>query len=359
MRLLFFFWGSGDGGDATACIELARALKAHGASIKVAAYAFAKPVAFRERAIEAGLSEPILVKNPAKVFESGLNREDFDLIHVHHGTAIPKRTDIVPLRKMAGGLPIVLTAHGPTPLSEITYGGWRSNLSRRFAARWFEAVIVPSHAKAAEWQDLTPLSRNVVAIPNVVRFLTRKDKTAARNSFSLATGAEIVLFCSRLDPDKRPMAFVKSVEEAAKSRPNLLGVMAGTGELERECAAYIEERNLPMRMLGYVNDVQSLYSSADLFVQCSSHESFGITLFQAAAMGLSCVATDIPVFREIYGDFESIGWVGFGDRDLALAINDQLEHPPITCAQLELKERYSEAAVVKKHLKLYGRVLGK
>src|SRR5579862_4291789 len=102
MRLLCFFWGSGDGGDATAAIELARALRERGTHVTLAAYAFANPDAFQDRAIAAGFENPTMVDHPAKVFESGLKREDFDLIHAHHGTAIPKRTDIVPLRKMAG-----------------------------------------------------------------------------------------------------------------------------------------------------------------------------------------------------------------------------------------------------------------
>jgi len=361
MRLLLFFWGSGEGGDASATIELARSLAENGQPSTLAAYAFSNPEAFKQKALGAGLEEPILVQDPGEVFGLGrLQRGAFDLIHVHHGTPVPKRTDIVPLRKTAGGLPMVLTVHGPTPLSEITYGGWKSRLSRMISARWFRAVIVPSQAKVAEWRRMTPFSGNVVAIPNVVRFFKEIPRREARADFQIPADAKVALYCSRLDQEKQPMAFVRAIELAVPACPNLVGLMAGSGQMVNECAKYISAKGLPVRLLGYVTDVERLYSAANVFVQCSTYESFGITLLQAAALGLPCVASEIPVFREMYRELDSFAWWDLKcEQGLAEAITAQLEREPDTSGQMVLKDRYSESAVVQAHLALYRKVLGR
>ncbi len=396
MRLLLYFWGSGDGGDASACIELARALTSAGVNPKLVAYAFENPEVFKQKAAEAGLSEPTVIAEPNQAFEAGLNRSDFDLIHVHHGRAVPKRTDIVPLRHVARKSPMVLTAHGPTPLDQITYGGWKSRLSRIVSAKWFKAVIVPTQAKVEEWKKMTPLSGNVVAIPNVVRFFKAKDKCEARKTFGIPRDAKVALFCSRLDSEKRPMAFIKAIEHAAAKDPKTYGVMAGSGSLAKECQD--AAKDLPIKLLGYVNDVETLYSIADVFVQPSAYESFCITLLQAVALGLPCVASNIPVFKEMYGDLDSIEWWDSeGEIELGIAIvkqwttpqsanptlstsslntqhsSDPLPYPlPSTLyppddaepieglsSTLAIQDRFSESSVVKAHLALYTKVLGK
>jgi glycosyltransferase involved in cell wall biosynthesis len=257
------------------------------------------------------------------------------------------------------------------------------------SAKWFKAVIVPSQAKVEEWKKMTPFAGNVVAIPNVVKFFNPKDKCEARRTFGIPKDAKVALFCSRLDPEKRPLHFIKAIEHASTNNHNLIGVMAGSGELAAQCQE--QAKGLPIQMLGYVTDVETLYSAADVFVQPSAYESFAITLLQAVALGLPCVASDIPVFKEMYGELDSVQWwESENEEDLAEAILQQTERkpgsgnpthsisilntqhstlsgtpqPPLGPEPVEglpstLDSRYSEATVVKAHLDLYKRVLGK
>jgi glycosyltransferase involved in cell wall biosynthesis len=356
MRILLFFWGGGEGGDASAMLELARAFQCRNIEFDLAAHAFTRPDIFRRKACAYGLPEPVFVEDPSKVFENTrLHPTNFDLIHVHHGAAVPKRTYIAPLRTMAGGWPMVLTAHGPTPLNQITYGGWKSRLSRIVSATWFKAVIVPSKAKVAEWKAMTLLNKNVVAIPNVVRFFQPVDKACARARLSIQATAKVALFCSRLDAEKRPLSFIQAIREASKSDPHIVGLMAGSGELLEECESTILENDAPVRLLGYRDDLESLYSAADVFVQPSLYESFCITLLQAAALGIPCVAADIPVFREMYDGLQTFSWwTSEHSTDLAAQMLEAFSDRP---AANELGAVYSEEKVVEAHLKLYRRVL--
>jgi glycosyltransferase involved in cell wall biosynthesis len=58
-----------------------------------------------------------------------------------------------------------------------------------------------------------------------------------------------------------------------------------------------------LRELGYVRDEQmaSLFAHADLFVQPSFYEGFGMPAAEAASFGVRVVATDIPELREAAG----------------------------------------------------------
>src|SRR5437588_2396062 len=317
MNVLMLFWGGGEGGDAAATIELTRALQARAVTVKLAAYCLSHRNEFIKRAEAAGLNEGkdfFLIEDPENLWaQTGLRREEFDLLHVQHGRTIPKRTDILPLRRVADDLPVFLTAHGPLPLRTITYGGWKSRLSRFISPIWCQAIVVPSEAKRREWKRLTPFSRKVVAIPNVVRFLHRRDKAAARERLGISADAELVLFCSRLDEEKDPFTFIRAIAEVSRTRTNVLGVMAGSGALAWKCVALISELKAPVKSLGYQTELDWIYSSADVFVQPSLYESFCITILQAAEMGLPCLATDIPVFKEFYGAMPAFRWFEPGD----------------------------------------------
>jgi len=56
--------------------------------------------------------------------------------------------------------------------------------------------------------------------------------------------------------------------------------------------------------VGYVSDEElaSLYSNASLFVYPSIYEGFGIPPLEAMSLGCPVILSDIPVFREIFGD---------------------------------------------------------
>jgi glycosyltransferase involved in cell wall biosynthesis len=98
---------------------------------------------------------------------------------------------------------------------------------------------------------------------------------------------------------------------------------------------YQEQSNI--KFLKNISDQQLLgyYQNADLFVFPSLYEGFGIPLIEAMSQNLTCVASDIPVFREI-GD-ESVIYV------------DPLRIESIT---LGLKEGLSKKRQINNYFKL-------
>jgi glycosyltransferase involved in cell wall biosynthesis len=64
------------------------------------------------------------------------------------------------------------------------------------------------------------------------------------------------------------------------------------------------EKNPNVRYLGRVNDEKlvELYSNAQCFVYPSFYEGFGLPPLEAQACGCPIIISDIPVFKEIYGE---------------------------------------------------------
>ncbi|WP_245523743.1 glycosyltransferase family 4 protein [Treponema brennaborense] len=75
---------------------------------------------------------------------------------------------------------------------------------------------------------------------------------------------------------------------------------------------------------GKISDLQlkNLYKRARLLVQPSFYEGFGMPPLEALSLGTPAVISDIPVFREIYGDFPVIFFRTGDSDDLAKKLID-------------------------------------
>lgn len=114
-----------------------------------------------------------------------------------------------------------------------------------------------------------------------------------------------------------------------------------------------------LRMLGYVEDadVSALQEHAVALIQPSTSEGFGLTGLEALANGTPVLASDIPVFHEIYGDLAA-----FVDTSSARAMADalvQLEQKQdswrkkIAAAKEDLLKKYSWKKMAQETLRIY------
>jgi glycosyltransferase involved in cell wall biosynthesis len=101
-----------------------------------------------------------------------------------------------------------------------------------------------------------------------------------------------------------------------------------------------------LRELGYVRDEQmaALFAHADLFVQPSLYEGFGMPAAEAASFGVRVVATDIPELREAAGNCGI--FVQPSVEGLAQGILDALTMPK---PQAFAGATWDDAAAVMKH----------
>ncbi len=104
---------------------------------------------------------------------------------------------------------------------------------------------------------------------------------------------KIILSISRLEKEKR----VDMIIEAMKSIKNAELRIIGDGSQRK----YLEKlaEGLPIKFYGWRHDTAQFYKNADVFVNASLYEGYGMTLVEAHAAGLKILSTDVGVAKDV------------------------------------------------------------
>jgi glycosyltransferase involved in cell wall biosynthesis len=230
---------------------------------------------------------------------------------------LPNRADLVhyhtfgPLaqinRRMAKGK-TVLTAHS-TPRINVGNISLVKIINKRYPKiyRKFDHLITISKPCHEEVTAMVP-EMPVTFIPNGVNrefFKRDKEKRAAfRKMYNIPDDQEIVLSVAQLTPRKGLYDFLA----LARMFPEKTFVWVGGfpyGALSKD---WMRIRRLKREYSdnviypGYVRDIISPYSAADVFLMPSYAETFGLVILEALSCGLPVIARDIPEFHDVFGD---------------------------------------------------------
>jgi len=114
------------------------------------------------------------------------------------------------------------------------------------------------------------------------------------------------LWVGRFDLLKRVDLAVRAALHLAKDNEKYEFTFVGHGPRYDLIEQAVSNRKLGnVRLLGQINDgrlLAQLRQECDIYFSTSVHETFGRTLAEAMAAGMACVATDIPVSKEVGGD---------------------------------------------------------
>lgn len=116
--------------------------------------------------------------------------------------------------------------------------------------------------------------------------------------------AQTIVTVSRLEPEKNVGLTIDAFAIVRKTHPDVGLVIVGDGsqrkELERK-VAFLGLADAVQFMGGQV-DVFSAYAGADIYMQTSAYEGYGMALIEAALSGLPVVTTDVGVVGEVLVD---------------------------------------------------------
>ena len=101
-------------------------------------------------------------------------------------------------------------------------------------------------------------------------------------------------------------------ESAAEVEGSLL-VLAGDGELREEVRTLADELGVPIRLLGYVDDLGDWYAAFDALLLTSLNEGAPVVAIEAQAAGVPVVATDAGGTRTVVADGATGFVVPIGD----------------------------------------------
>ncbi len=111
---------------------------------------------------------------------------------------------------------------------------------------------------------------------------------------------DYILFVGSLDPRKNLLKLMEAMDYVPES-VKLKVVGCGNKSFSKSNNSI---RNQKIEILGYVSDeeLNELYRKARAFIYPSLYEGFGIPPLEAQAMGVPILISDIPVFKENFGN---------------------------------------------------------
>lgn len=116
------------------------------------------------------------------------------------------------------------------------------------------------------------------------------DMSAKRRELGIPEDAVLLLSVGELNNNKNHETVIRAIADM-----NLYYIIAGRGELQDKLENFIDTQKLRgrVKLLGFRSDVKELYEAADIFVFPSFREGLSLSLMEAMASGLPCVASRI------------------------------------------------------------------
>lgn len=217
-------------------------------------------------------------------------REEFDVIHAHDWLSFGAGI----AAKEVSGKPLVAQIHS----TEFDRSGG-NNINKKV----FE-IEKKGMQKADKIITVSNFTRNIVEekylikpeIISVVHNRINADEyRRGEDKFSRIKigGKKIVLFAGRITLQKGPDYFLKVAQRILGVDKNVLFIMAGRGDMEREIINEVARMGISEKVLftGFLKDkeLSYLYRMADVFVMPSVSEPFGIVALESILNGTPVV----------------------------------------------------------------------
>lgn len=244
----------------------------------------------------------------------------------------------------------------------------------RVLARVSDAIVAISPAIERELRDGFRIGRaaqyRVVPLGfDLSGFAAIDDRARAdaRIRLEVAANAEVVSTVGRLTAIKQHRLFLDAIAAAARTRPRLLALVAGDGELRDDLETYARQLGINdrVRFLGWRRDLPVIYGATDVFVLTSRNEGTPVALIEAMASGVPGVSTDVGGVKDVIDSSDVGARVADGDvAGLAAHIVRYLADPDLRRrtgqrGRAAVLDRYSLDRLVRDITALYRDLLAR
>jgi glycosyltransferase involved in cell wall biosynthesis len=178
----------------------------------------------------------------------------------------------------------------------------------------------------------------------------------------------MILSVGRLEKIKGHEFLIRSFAEVLKNHPDVFLVIIGEdwGEKARlkELVGSLKLKDKVI-FTGFLSHAQmpDAYVAADIFVNPSEHESFGIVILEAMACKRPCIATKVGAVSEIIDEKKTGLLVDYGNRkQLVLAMldllnNDDLQRKMGEKGRQRVIENFTWEKIGEDYIRVYESVL--
>jgi len=206
----------------------------------------------------------------------------------------------------------------------------------------------------------------IAFVPNGVEMEAAQHATAGfRRSLGIPSDAFVIVFLGRKHQIKRLDLLADAFIDVRAMHPSAHLILAGPDEhalmpaLMRRLSAHAGFVHVLDTVTG--NDKWALLRDADVFVQCSDSESFGLVVVEALAAGVPVVVTRTCPWPEVVSHGCGF-WVEQTAPAIAAAIATLIEDPARRLRMSEratafVRERYSWDIVAREMVQLYSEAI--
>lgn len=222
-------------------------------------------------------------------------REGIDIIHLH---SVSWLAVTCALLGCVLGIPRVLTLHGRFPALSNKFMNAIFNLEERLVIRMSSKTTCVSQ----DTKDFYELDSAVVVLNGVdiSRYHPDQDERRKRREDLKLGESFVLLFLGRWVAHKGIYDLIRVTRNLLRKEIDLKLLLVGSGEEERVKEA-IKRNSLQENvvLVGRVEDVAPFYQCSDLYVLYTSPlEGLPLTILEAMACGLPCVATSVSGITE-------------------------------------------------------------
>ncbi len=177
------------------------------------------------------------------------------------------------------------------------------NLIRKFIAKKVikhaDGVRVVTQDLKSKISKLTKVDISVLPI-----YVDREAIEASQASFDLHKKYPwrfIMLAVARLEPEKNLSLAIKTLALVRQRFPDTGLVIVGSGSEEGSLKRLVKKLGLEgsVELAGWQDDLASFYKTANVFIQTSIFEGYGMALIEAGLSGLPVITTPVGIASEL------------------------------------------------------------
>lgn len=249
----------------------------------------------------------VSLHNVKAIFTAGrlLRKQTFDIVSTHTTlSSAVIRAAVILLRKKPT---VYCTSHGYLFNENDGFKKWIYLLPEKICSHVTDVLMVMNHedydiaVKHKLYRDrLCYINgmgidlKKFHPVPEEERLALKREQGFSENDF-------LFLYAAEFSKRKNQRLLITAFAEAAGKHPDMKLLLAGNGLLLDECkelAGRLHMKN-NILFLGYVDDMQSLYSLCNACVTTSNIEGLPFNVMEAIACGLPVIASNIKGHREL------------------------------------------------------------
>lgn len=171
----------------------------------------------------------------------------------------------------------------------------------------------------------------ITSILNGIDFKLNINNPYSRTDFQLSETDFVIMMVARLERVKGHQIVFQALSEIIKNHNhrNVHLLLIGDGSLKKNLQRKVHKQQLDQHVhfLGYREDVDRIYSIANIVLLASFSESFPLVLLEAARAGVPIISSDVGGVQRLVPSKE-FGWITEvgSSKDIVKAVNEAIEY---------------------------------